>query len=124
MMDASSQPVRARVAVPKVPASVILMGLFLGTLTGAALWALRPDVCADVCSVHAFLAFTIVLTMVVYVALGRQEGLPSAVSFALSFGFGLIVFALAISAARISAHGDDIMLEPMARAVLDHLRAV
>jgi len=123
MMDARSQPVRARVAAPRVPAGVIMMGTFLGTLTGTALWALRPDVCSQLCSVHAFLAFTLALTMAVYVALGRREGLPAAVSFALSFGAGLMVFALAVSAARISSHGEDIMLEPMARAVLAHVRA-
>jgi hypothetical protein len=112
---------RARTVAATVPASVILMGLCLGGLTGVALWGLRPDVCSQLCSVHAFLAGILALTLALYVAFGRAEGLPAAVSFALSFGAGVMLVALAVSAARISAQIEDadVALEPVARASVD-----
>jgi len=121
MMNARTEPLGTPACtrtITRVPATIILMGLFLGALTGTALWALRPEVCSEFCSVHAFLVATLGLAVVLYFAFGRQDGLPAAVCFALSFGAGVMVVALAVSAARISAGGDDVMLEPIARAVV------
>jgi branched-subunit amino acid transport protein len=106
----------AKAAVRSLPASIILMGLCLGALTGAALWALRPEVCSELCSVHAFLAGILTFAIALYFAFGRQEGLPAAMSFALGFGAGVMLVALAVSAARISAQIEDadVALEPVA----------
>jgi hypothetical protein len=119
--DAIRRPGRAPASTRPVPRTVLLIGLCLGMLTGGALWALRPDACSELCSVHGFLAATLGLGIGLYVALGRQEGVPAAISFAMSFGAGVILIALAVSAARISTFGDEIMLEPIVRALGDAL---
>ena len=113
-MEACTRSLPASVARPISPL-VLLMGLSLGALTGTALWALRPEVCSQLCSVHAFLAAILALTFSLYVAFGRRDGLPSAVSFVLSFSFGVMLVALVVSAARISSRGEEVMLEPEAR---------
>jgi hypothetical protein len=94
---------------------VPLLGVALGGLTTGALWALRPEVCSSFCSVHAFLALTLVVTFGLHAVLGRQEGTRAGTCFALSFGFGVMLCALVVSAARIAGQGDDIMIEPLTR---------
>jgi len=117
-MDARTQripnPARVQAAGDVVPAAALLMGLFLGGLTGAALWALQPAVCSELCLVHAFLAGVLVLAGGLYFLFGRQEGARAGLCFALSFGFGVLLFALAVSAVRILTQGEEGMLEPMA----------
>jgi hypothetical protein len=115
-MDVYATEGNAAAKAGPVPGSIILMGLFLGALTGAALWALRPEVCSQLCSVHAFLVAVLVLTGALYVAFGRQDGLPAAASFVLSFAGGVMLVALAVSAARISAQIEDaeVALDPVA----------
>jgi hypothetical protein len=115
-MDGNIPSIAAPAARPVRP-SILLMGLCLGLLTGVALWGLQPDVCSQLCSVHAFLAATIALTLGLYVALGRQEGLPAAASFVMSFGFGVMLVVLAVSAARIVSQGDEGMVEPLTRVI-------
>lgn len=104
--------VRGRSADPPVPASVFLMGLFLGGLTGGGLWALQPQVCVGLCSVHGFLAMAVALALGLYVVLGRQEGVRAGTWFVISFTVGVLVFSLAVSAARIAVQDGDVILEP------------
>ena len=103
----------AQAAQPPVPRAVLLMGLFLGSLAGGALWALQPPACAALCSVHGFLALAVAMALGLYVRLGRQEGARAGTWFAICFGVGVIAFSLVVSAARIATLDDDVMIEPM-----------
>ena len=106
-------------AASPVSRTVLGVGVLLGGLTSIALSALRPPICSDLCTVHGFLAVVVAVILGLYVLLGRQEGARTGAWFVVSFGAGVILCGLVISAARLADQAEDVLLEPTALQRVD-----